>query len=96
MARIPMVTRTVKSTIATVMLCDTVSESVVTKEVTVPRTYDDPKALNKAVRKALEGSPLTFVKVISTSEQEALYGMTEQKFIEQAEVLPPRGTQTEN
>lgn len=91
--RTPMVTRTVKSTIALLLLADTEANALVQKNVIVPRTYSDEKSLTKAVKKALDGEPLTFVKVISTTEQEALYGMTEQKFIEQAEVLPPRGTQ---
>lgn len=91
--RTPMVTRTVKSTRVLVLLADVEANALVERKVIIPRTYSDEKSLIKAVKKALENEPLTFVKVLATAEQEALYGMTEQKFIEQAEVLPPRGTQ---
>ena len=35
------------------------------------------------------------VHIKSFEEQETLYGMTEQKFMEYADVLPPRGTKEE-
>lgn len=94
--RIPMVTRTVKSTKATVLLADVEANALVERAVIIPRTYNDEKSLTKAVKKALEDEPFTFVKVLSTEEQEALYGMSEQKFISLAQVLPPRGTQNDD
>lgn len=93
MARKPMVTRTVTTTKATVLCVDTLAEETVKHVVEVPRTYTDDSKLLKAVKETLD-STLIPVKVISTETVETLYGMTEQKFIELAEKLPPR-TKTE-
>ena len=94
--RIPMVTRTVKSTRVLVLLADVEANALVEKRIDIPRTYSDEKSLIKAVKSALANEPLTFVKVLATAEQEALYGMSEQKFISLAQVLPPRGTQNDD
>jgi hypothetical protein len=93
MARVPMITRTVVTTKATVLCVDTVAEETVTHVVEVPRTYTDDNKLLKAVKETLDATVIP-VKVISTETVETLYGMLEQKFIELAEKLPPR-TQTE-
>lgn len=92
MARKPMVTRTVTTTKATVLCVNTVAEETVTQVVEVPRTYTDSKLL-KAIKETLDETVIP-VKVISTETVETRYGMTEQKFIELAEKLPPR-TKTE-
>ena len=93
MARVPMITRTVVTTKATVLCVNTVAEETVVHVVEVPRTYTDDSKLLKAVKETLD-STLIPVKVISTETVETLYGMTEQNFIELAEKLPPR-TKTE-
>lgn len=89
MARKPMVTRTVVTTKATVLCVNTVAEETTTEVVEVPRTYTDDSKLLKAVKETLDATIIP-VKVISTETVETLYGMTEQKFIEQAEKLPTR------
>lgn len=93
MARVPMITRTVVTTKATVLCVNIVAEETVTQVVEVPRTYTDDSKLLKAVKETLD-STLIPIKVISTETVETLYGMTEQNFIERAEKLPPR-TKTE-
>lgn len=89
MARKPMVTRTVTTTKAKILCVNTVAEETVTHVVEVPRTYTDDSKLLKAVKETLDTTIIP-VKVISTETVETLYGMTEQKFIELAEKLPPR------
>lgn len=93
MARVPMITRTVVTTKATVLCVNTVAEETVTQVVEVPRTYTDDSKLLKAVKETLDHTIIP-VKVISTETVETLYGMPEQQFIELAEKLPSR-TKTE-
>lgn len=90
MARTPMVTRTITTTKALVMCCDVEAGETITEEVTVPRTYKNDEALMKAIRPVLETEQIKPVHILSSETIETLYGMTEQQFIENAEVLPAR------
>ena len=92
MARTPMVTRTITTTKAKVMMCDVEAGDVIVEEVTVPRTYKNDVALLKVIKEAYETDQLKPVSIVSTEVIETLYGMTEQEFIENAKVLPPRTT----
>lgn len=92
MARVPMVTRTIVATKANVMCLDVQAGEPCNKVVTVPRTYKDDETLMKKVRPLLETETLKAVHIVDKEEIETLYGMTEQDFIEHAEVLPPRNT----
>lgn len=96
MARIPMVTRTIKTTKAIVMCLDIESGEPCNKSVVVPRTYKDDESLLKKVEEVLETETLKPVHIVSKEEIETLYGMTEQEFIEQAKVMPPRTPSEEN
>ena len=91
MARTPMITRTVKATKATVMCVDISTGNTFTQEVTLPRTYKDDNEILKKAKAIIDTQENTkAVHIISTEINEALYGMTEDKFIENAEILPPR------
>ena len=90
MARTPMVTRTIVTTKAIIMCLDVEAGEPFNKEVTLPRTYKDEKALLKKVRPMVETDTIKAVHVVDTEEVETLYGMTEQEFIENAQILPPR------
>ena len=90
MARTPMVTRTIVTTKAIIMCLDVEAGEPFNKEVTLPRTYKDEKALLKKVRPLVETETIKAVHVVDTEEVETLYGMTEQEFIENAQILPPR------
>ena len=90
MARTPMVTRTIVTTKAIIMCLDVEAGVPFNKEVTLPRTYKDEKALLKKVRPLVETETVKAVHVVDTEEVETLYGMTEQEFIENAQILPPR------
>lgn len=90
MARARTVSRTICSTKVIVMCVDIETAKVDKYEVTIAGTYTDDKKLMKAVTKVVETETLKPVSVVSTEVFETLYGMDEQKFIEMAEVLPPR------
>lgn len=90
MARARKVTRTISSTKVIVMCVDTETAKVDNYEVTITGTYTDNKKLMKAVTKVVETETLKPVSVVSAEVIETLYGMDEQKFMEMAEVLPPR------
>lgn len=92
MARTPMITRTIVTTKVNVMCLDVESGEPMNKCVVVPRTYKDEKKLLKTVKELIETDTLKAVHIVDTEEIETLYGMTEQEFIEQAKVLPPRET----
>ena len=92
MARVPMVTRTIVATKANVMCMDVQAGEPCNKVVTVPRTYKNDEELMKKVRPLLETDTLKAVHIVEKEEIETLYGMTEQEFIEHAEVLPPRNS----
>ena len=91
MARVAMVTRTIKSTIVEVLVADLETEQVHTKTIELAGTYKNEKTLMKA----LETYSTDLEKIItvkSSTVHENLYGMEEQDFLKIAEVLPPRGT----
>ena len=90
MARARKVTRTISSTKVIVMCVDTETAKVNNYEISIAGTYTDEKKLMKAITKVVETETLKPVSVVSTEVIETLYGMDEQKFIEMAEVLPPR------
>lgn len=90
MARARKVTRTICSTKVVVMCVDTETAKVDNYEVTIAGVYSDEVKLMKAVTKEVETETFKPVSIVSKEVVETLYGMDEQKFIEMAEVLPPR------
>lgn len=95
MARVPMVTRTITTTKAIVMCVDVEAGEPFNKEVTVPRTYKDNDSLLKTVKPIIETETVKAVIIVDKTDIEALYGMTEQEFIEHATVLLERTTKKE-
>ena len=90
MARKRMVTRTIISTVATCMCVNVEQGECINVTVEVTGTYTSEEKLLKAIKSTHESSTVKFVQVVEQHEKETLYGMEEQKFIEQAEILPPR------
>lgn len=90
MARTPQVTRTIKTTVVDVLCLDIVNGEPFNEQVTLPRTYKDEKAMLKEVEKVINNERQKAVHVVSFTVEEKLYGMSEQKFIETADELPPR------
>lgn len=90
MARVPMVTRTVTSTKATVLVVDITTGTTFDKEVEVARTYKDSDKLLKVIKSSFETATEKVVAIKSSEEVGTLYGISEQAFIEIAEKLPSR------
>lgn len=90
MARVPQVTRTIQTTKVKVLCLDLVEQKPFEKEITLPRTYKDEAHILKQVKKIVDTDTCKAVHIVSTEVNETLYGMSEQKFIEMAEILPPR------
>lgn len=90
MARAPMVTRTIKTTHATLMCVDTESAEVCNKDVVLPRTYESENDALKAAQKRYQTDTFKVVAVVASKVSEALYGMSEADFIAHAKELPPR------
>lgn len=90
MARTPQVTRTIQTTKVNVLCLNIKEGNPFNQTVVLPRTYKDDKAMLKAVEKVINSDSVKAVHVVDSVVEETLYGMTEQKFIELATVLPPR------
>ncbi len=90
MARVPQVTRTIMTTNVVVMCANIKEGKLESVELTLPRTFKDEKSLLKAAQGAIADSNLKVVAINSTNVVETLYGMSEQKFIELADIMPPR------
>lgn len=89
MARKPMVTRTIVTTKVNVLCLDIQSAEPFNKEVIIPRTYKDEKKLLKKVEEVVNTEDIKAVHIVDKSEVETLYGMEEQDFIINAEILDP-------
>lgn len=90
MARIPMVTRTIQTTKATVLCLNIVEGEPFNKEVTLPRTYKDEKAMLKVIEPLVNTDEVKAVHVVHSVVEETLYGMSEQEFIHAAKPMPKR------
>lgn len=92
--RTPMITRTIQTTEVTVLCLDTVKAEPFNQTVILPRTYKDDKHIMKKVSSMIDTDDVKAVKVVYTVVKETLYGMSEDAFIAAAEILPPRGSKT--
>lgn len=90
MARTPMVTRTIQITKANVLCLNIVEGEPFNKVVTLPRTYKDENAMLKVISKMVDNDEVKAVHVVDSYVEETLYGMSEQRFIDLAQVMPPR------
>lgn len=96
MARVPQVTRTIQTTKATVLCMDIENREPVNIDIVLPRTYKDEASMMKAAKNAIENDAIKCVQIVAHTVEETLYGMSEQKFIELATILPPRKDYTAN
>lgn len=85
-----MVTRTVTKTNCEIMCMDITNAQVIVKDFTIGGKFDSENELLKTCQKLFDTDVFKLVKVTDYSEEEVLLGMPESKFIEYAEVLPPR------
>lgn len=96
MARERMVTRTVIATEVNALCLNIETEEPFNKDVTLSGTFKDKKALEKAAKKVIDTDTVKCVSIVDYNEKETLYGMTEQKFIELAKILPTRDAKTQD
>lgn len=87
MARKRMVTRTIKFTKVTALVYDIMGDAINTVEYNLSGELSADDALKAIEKEHTEVRPL---KVTEVTVQEELYGMSEEKFLELAEILPPR------
>lgn len=92
MARERFVTRTVELSVCETMCMDTNTAEVKICTYEIGGGLTDEKALLKAIKKLYETDTFKCVAISKITHREILYGMPESKFIELAQVLPPRGT----
>lgn len=88
--RKPMVTRTIKSTEAKVLCLNVITGESFEEVITVAGTFKDEKKLMDAVTAIVNNDEVKAVHIYSTEVKETLYGMSEQKFVETAEIMPER------
>ena len=89
MARLPMITRTIKTTKVNVLCMDINSCEPFNKDIVLPRTFKDEKKLMAKVHELIDNDEVKAVHITHRAEVETLYGMTEQDFIEHAVELDP-------
>lgn len=82
-----MVTRTITNTKATARVYNIESDEIQTVEYKLSGELSADEALKAITKEHKEVRPL---KVTAIDVQEELYGMPEEKFLELAEILPPR------
>lgn len=87
MARKRMVTRTIKSTTATIKAVDTEKEEILTLSFILPQTYKDNDAVLKKAGQMNANPNLKLMKVIDTVVCEHQYGMPEEQFIATAQIM---------
>lgn len=87
--RKPMITRTITTTEATLMVADTEAGEIFNQDVTLPRTYKNDEAILKAARPIVETDTLKVVSVVHSEVSECLYGMPEAEFVAHAERIIP-------
>ena len=92
MAREPQVTRTIQTTEVVALCLNIETKESFEKVVSLSRTYKDAKKLRKALEEAVNTDTVKVVHIISTETKTSLYAMSEQKFIENAEILPVRNS----
>lgn len=87
MARKRMVTRTITSTKVKATVYNIEKDEIQTLEYKLSGELSADDALKAITKEHADVRPL---KVTEVEVQEELYGMSEEKFLELAEILPPR------
>ena len=89
MARVPMITRTIKTTKVNVLCLQLDSVEPFNKDIVIPRTFKDEKKLFNKVQELVNDDNVKAVHIVDVKEIETLYGMSEQTFIDNAIELDP-------
>lgn len=91
-----LVTRTIATTNVTVLAINTETAEPCNLDFTLAGKIEDEKVMLKEVKKLIADENIVAAKVVAYSTDEKLYGMTEECFIANAEILPPRSVKTAN
>ena len=87
-----MVTRTIITTKATALCLNLETAEPYNETITLSGTFKSKKDVLKAFSKVYDEDDVKkAVSIVDYKEEETLYGMTEQEFLEIAKVLPKRG-----
>ena len=89
MARKRMVTRTILTTKVNALCMDTQTCEACNKDVVLPRTFKDNDKVLKAVKSVIDTPTFKVVDIVDVETVETLYGMDEQKFINESVILDP-------
>lgn len=87
MAKIRMVTRTINTTTALVLMINPETRETTEDKVTVNGVFEDSKELMSAVQVAVENTCKVPVHIISANQHKIRVGMPEADFLAQGEVL---------
>lgn len=91
-----MVTRTIITTKATALCLNLETAEPFNATIVLSGTYKSKKDVLKAFSKEFDEDDVKkAVSIVDYTEEETLYGMTEQEFLQYAKVLPPRGRKDE-
>lgn len=85
-----LITRTIKSTKVNALCLDIVTAEPFNESFNLAGTYKDTAKIKKVLEKQYNNDEHVIAHIVDVEELNTLYGMSEQKFIENAEVLPPR------
>lgn len=96
MARVRMVTRTVNVTNCEVMALTISTATVSTDTLKISGTFDTTADALNAVKKQYETADYKPTAIVNMTVSEILYGMPEEKFIQLADIMPPRKVYGDN
>lgn len=85
MARLPVVSRTVKTTEAKVLVYNTETKEVKEEILNIPRTFGQEKSLLNYLQKNKSNPGCEYVKILDMKIVDDKYVMTVEKFIESAQ-----------
>ena len=92
MAKMRMVTRTVKATKVNVMCLDIEKGEAFNQSATISGVFSNSEKLLKACKELLDTETEKVVAIIEKKEIEQLYGLSEQDFIFFGKLLPSRSS----
>ena len=84
-----MITRTILTTKVNALCMDTQTCEACNKDVVLPRTFKDNDKVLKAVKSLIDTPTFKVVDIVDVETVETLYGMNEQKFINESVILDP-------
>lgn len=91
-----LITRSITSTVATVIAHDVETEETKNVQLAVSRTYKTDNDLLKAVREKYETDTFKIACVVDSFVSVEKYGMTEDDFINNAEIITKKSKDSED